>query len=178
MPSWSARNNNLNNPFPHSSSSAAVHNRSASRVLPQDIPILPSSPTNNAGASPLASPPHRRGHTRSISHPFAGIGKRRNRSISKRDFLDSDEDEFETTFTPAPLSTSPKKPLPRPPPPSGDEFTTGKCMTCCATVRWPRHLKTFRCTECLMVNDLEAFKESGDGHPGADGKLAIPRKGK
>lgn len=29
-----------------------------------------------------------------------------------------------------------------------------------------------------MVNDLEAFKESGDGHPGADGKLAIPRKGK
>ncbi|OJJ86528.1 HECT-type E3 ubiquitin-protein ligase [Aspergillus glaucus CBS 516.65] len=153
---------------------------SAPRAIPQDIPFLPSSAANTShGPSPLASPPHQRGHSRSISHPFnhnlfSGITKRRNQSISTKDFLDSDDDD-EVTFTPVPLSSSPRKPLPRPPP-GGEELITGRCMTCSTTVRWPNNLKTFRCTECLMVNDLEPYKESGDAGPGKDGKPAVPRK--
>ena len=34
-------------------------------------------------------------------------------------------------------------------------FVTGKCSTCDSRVRWPRHLDVFRCTVCLMVNDLK-----------------------
>ena len=34
-------------------------------------------------------------------------------------------------------------------------FVTGKCSTCDSRVRWPRHLDMFRCTVCLMVNDLK-----------------------
>ena len=136
----------------------------------------------------MASPPssaQRRGHTRSISHPFngalsgmsIGMGRRRNRSISKRDFLDSDDDDdFEFTFTPAPLPSSPKKPAPRAPPAAAaEELTTGRCLTCNTMVRWPKTLATFRCTECLMVNDREA--SLGDKLAGDDGRPVIPRKG-
>lgn len=35
------------------------------------------------------------------------------------------------------------------------EMTSGKCATCDCQVRWPRHLDVFRCTVCLMVNDLK-----------------------
>lgn len=184
MPSSFARNvTTPSNRLPSSSTSSATNPAmSAPREIPQDIPILPSSAANTShGTSPLASPPHQRGHSRSISHPFnhnpfSGLTKRRNQSISTKDFLDSDDDD-EVTFTPVPLSSSPRKPLPRPPP-GGGELITGRCMTCSTTVRWPNNLKTFRCTECLMVNDLEPYKESGDAGPGKDGKPAVSRKGK
>ena len=35
------------------------------------------------------------------------------------------------------------------------DLVTGKCITCDSLVRWPRHLDLFRCTVCLMVNDLK-----------------------
>ena len=35
------------------------------------------------------------------------------------------------------------------------EMITGKCATCDSLVRWPRCLDVFRCTVCLMVNDLK-----------------------
>lgn len=143
------------------------------------------------GPSPIASPPRHRGrHSRSISHPFPAIGnKRRNRS-QKQDFLDSDDDDDDdsdqVTYLPLPdslasLSTSPQKGLPRPSP--AEDLTSGRCMTCNSTVRWPKHLKVFRCTECLTVNDLEAGRESVESHGGnhtKDGKgtaPSIPRKG-
>ncbi|QMW28291.1 hypothetical protein G4B84_003580 [Aspergillus flavus NRRL3357] len=84
-------------------------------------------------ANPATSPPHhfqRRGHSRSISHPFPSpfSSRRRNKSISKHDFLDSDDDDDEVTYLPDPLSSSPRKGAPRLSP--GEELTTGKCMTC------------------------------------------------
>lgn len=105
------------------------------------------------------------------------MGRRRNRSISKKDFLDSDDDDdYEFTFTPVPLPSSPKKPLPRAPSAvAADELATGRCSTCNTMVRWPKNLATFRCTECLMVNDLEA--PSGDKQAEDNGRPAIPRKG-
>lgn len=35
------------------------------------------------------------------------------------------------------------------------DLVTGKCMTCDTNVRWPKHLNVFRCTVCLMINDLK-----------------------
>ncbi|BAE58012.1 unnamed protein product [Aspergillus oryzae RIB40] len=136
-------------------------------------------------ANPATSPPHhfqRRGHSRSISHPFPSpfSSRRRNKSISKHDFLDSDDDDDEVTYLPDPLSSSPRKGAPRLSP--GEELTTGKCMTCNCSVRWPRNLKVFRCTECLTVNDMEPHRgspeSSGHAHPGKDDKPlpTIPRK--
>lgn len=34
------------------------------------------------------------------------------------------------------------------------DLTKGHCMTCDSLVRWPKDLKVFRCTICLMINDL------------------------
>ncbi|KAA8648512.1 HECT-type E3 ubiquitin-protein ligase [Aspergillus tanneri] len=159
--------------------------RSVPRLVPQHATSLPSM-----NANPATSPPHRHGHSRSISHPFpspfADSSKRTNRSMWKQDFLDSDDDDDdddEVTYLPDPLSSSPRK---GPPPPHlgpGEDLTTGKCMTCNCTMRWPRNLKVFRCTECLTVNDLELYREpndsSGRSPPRLDGRPpvpAIPRK--
>ncbi|KKK12481.1 hypothetical protein AOCH_001911 [Aspergillus ochraceoroseus] len=189
MPSRAA----LNSSDPPTSRSAAVHpstapvplpaERNLPRLLSQDVPALPPMTGN-----PATSPPVRRGHSRSISHPFtspfAGIGKSRNKSISKQAFLDSDDDDDDDDGTRLPnlLSSSPRKGVPRPAP--GEELTTGKCMTCSSTVRWPRSVKVFRCTECLTVNDLEPCQETKEtgsqGTPGKNGKppqALIPRRG-
>ncbi|KAL4777012.1 hypothetical protein BDW60DRAFT_54352 [Aspergillus nidulans var. acristatus] len=120
-----------------------------------------------APVSPPSGPTFHRGHSRSISQPFAsalsGVGKRRNKSISVEADVDTDDDDDDDDIyipNPNPISTSPRKGLLRVPP--KEELTTGKCMTCNNTVRWPRHLKVFRCTECLTVNDLEPYQDSKD----------------
>ena len=38
------------------------------------------------------------------------------------------------------------------------DLVTGRCATCCSLVRWPRQLEVFRCTVCLMVNDLKVVQ--------------------
>lgn len=48
----------------------------------------------------------------------------------------------------APLRTTPSQP-------ANDGLMTGNCATCGSLVRWPRHLHVFRCTVCLMVNQLK-----------------------
>ncbi|KAL2840256.1 hypothetical protein BJX68DRAFT_189208 [Aspergillus pseudodeflectus] len=129
--------------------------------------------------SPPTSPPYRRGHSRSISQPFASLsaaGKRRNRSISKEATLDTDDDDDDDDdddiYLPNPISSSPRKGPPRVPP--KDDLITGKCMTCNNTVRWPRNLKVFRCTECLTVNDLEPYQETRNLGSHGLGKDANP----
>ncbi|KAE8352935.1 HECT-domain-containing protein [Aspergillus coremiiformis] len=144
--------------------------RGAPPMLPQDAHLTPSMVANSSTSSPHHF--QQRGHSRSISHPFQSPfpGRRRNKSISKHDFLDSDDDDDDVTYLPDPLSSSPRKGALRSSP--GAELMTGKCMTCNCTVRWPRNLKVFRCTECLTVNDLEPYRGStesnGHGHPGKD----------
>ncbi|KAL8768377.1 MAG: hypothetical protein Q9209_005411 [Squamulea sp. 1 TL-2023] len=39
------------------------------------------------------------------------------------------------------------------------ELTSGRCATCDSTIKWPRHLDVFRCTVCLMINDLRQSEE-------------------
>ncbi|KAL3472896.1 hypothetical protein BJX99DRAFT_206700 [Aspergillus californicus] len=140
--------------------------------------------TGPAFLSPPSPPPFRRGHARSASQPFASpfpmTGKRRKKSFSVEPALDTDDDDDDDDddeiYLPNVLSTSPRKGIPRPPP--KDDLTTGKCMVCNSTMRWPRNLKVFRCTDCLTVNDLEPYHETRD-HTRKDAKpqqQAIPRK--
>ncbi|KAL8717627.1 MAG: hypothetical protein Q9225_005146 [Loekoesia sp. 1 TL-2023] len=39
-----------------------------------------------------------------------------------------------------------------------NELVSGRCATCDSSVRWPSHLSVFRCTICLMVNDLQPLE--------------------
>lgn len=53
--------------------------------------------------------------------------------------------------------------------PKETDIVAGKCATCDSLVRWPKRLDAFRCTICLMVNDLkyksaESLKNDGFVH--------------
>ncbi|KAL1881667.1 putative E3 ubiquitin-protein ligase [Paecilomyces lecythidis] len=171
MPPWSSRLH----PGPSTSSS------NASRVNVSSIPVAERTvpiPINND--VPVVIPfetPHpsaRRSHSRSISHPFPSLfggGNRKNsKGVSKQDFLDSDDDDDIVTYAPDPRSSSPRKGSQRP-----EDASTGKCMTCDSTVKWPREVKVFRCTVCLTINDLEPHRDSGDApHHGHSGRTEAP----
>lgn len=40
------------------------------------------------------------------------------------------------------------------------QLILGRCATCDSMVKWPRHLRVFRCTICLMVNDLQSTENA------------------
>jgi E3 ubiquitin-protein ligase HECTD2 len=155
----------------HPSQTSALETSPRRVVRPRDASIMP--PVN--GSTPKSS--QHRGHSRSISNPFAGFGRKRDKTASKHATWDSDsDDDDEVTYPLEPESSSPRKGAA-----SGNDMAEGKCQTCDATVRWPRHLKVFRCTDCLMITDLEPIShESRDNPPqgsqGGASKLA--NKGK
>lgn len=159
MPSWSGRNP----PIPPISSPGFA-------ALPSNPPSVPASehsrrrPSQTHDAPNMAplntslpTGPHRRGHHRSISHPFSspftGIGKKREKAGPKYSTWDSDSDSDDITYAAQPTSSSPRK---EPKGGHGNEMTEGKCQTCNSTVRWPQNSMVFRCTSCLMVTDLDA----------------------
>lgn len=122
---------------------------------PRDASVMP--PLN--GSSPKNS--YHRGHSRSISNPFAGFGRKRDKAAPKHATWDSDDDDDdEVTYPLEPESSSPRKGAA-----AGNDIVEGKCQTCDATVRWPRHLKVFRCTDCLMVTDLEPMSHESKDNP-------------
>jgi E3 ubiquitin-protein ligase HECTD2 len=158
MPTWPARFHS--NPSP--SSADAPHSVPSSPPLnPAEKPtVRPPSPPTIAPPTP----PSRRAHSRSISHPFPSLfggSKKSDKRIGRELFLDSTDDEA-TQHVRGSRSNSPHKQSLRAP--LSEELVTGKCMTCDSTVRWPRTLKVFRCTICLMINDLEPFLEPRSLH--------------
>ncbi|KAL2802701.1 hypothetical protein BJX63DRAFT_101231 [Aspergillus granulosus] len=174
MPSRAAHNPSVHPP----ASSLGVQPSTLPIRIPDPPPYHPQNVEANPRTNdlPVLSPPYRRGHSRSLSQPFAslsGAGKRRNKSISKDATLDTDDDDDDDDiYLPNPVSSSPRKGPPRVPP--KDDLITGKCMTCNNTMRWPRNLKVFRCTECLTVNDLEPYKETRDPGSHRPGKDVTP----
>lgn len=66
----------------------------------------------------------------------------------------------------------------------GPPQATGKCSTCDSTMKWPKHLDSFRCQVCLMVNDLKpSSKPLGEAPVGeipsstASFNPGLPKKG-
>ena len=109
----------------------------------------------------------RHGHGRSISHPFPsifGAGKKSERDGHKGRVLDagdSTDDEIIADGEGPMPNSSPirsgshyRKAVDR-------ETTSGRCMTCDSTVRWPKELTVFRCTICLTINDLQPKPPDG-----------------
>lgn len=158
MPSRAGRNP----PIPSSVSIglAALSTNGASAHTPDNTLRRPSQTHDASRMAPLNGSmpvnPGRRGHHRSISHPFTSpftaIGKKRDKAAQKHTTWDSDSDSDEVTYPVQPVSTSPRKESKGG---IGNDLAEGKCQTCNSTVRWPRQLKVFRCTSCLMVTDLE-----------------------
>lgn len=113
-------------------------------------------------------------HARSISNPFpsffsSGKKSRADGTAERRPNWDSDTSDDG-------LPGNAGHPTPQGGPsqrgghhryPSRD-FTSGNCMTCGSNMRWPRELKTFRCTICFTINDLvpRPTADSGDNPVG------------
>ena len=105
------------------------------------------------------SSPSRPSHGRSCSHPFPSIfgsGKK----AEKIPEIDCNDDALETATESPFVSTglASKDHMAANGTPLQNEekdLVTGKCITCDSLVRWPRYLDVFRCTVCLMVNDLK-----------------------
>nr|AGZ20485.1 putative ubiquitin protein ligase [Penicillium janthinellum] len=121
----------------------------ASEITRKRLPERQNAPTMATmnGSAPISP---RRGHHRSISHPFPfpGLGKRRDKG--KANMWESDSDSDEVTFPADTVDGSPRKDSN-----GGGDLSEAKCQTCNSTVRWPRNLTTFRCSACLTVTDLD-----------------------
>ena len=165
MPPWHARLH-LGSP---SSKPSATAKSVDSKNPPQDQLFnntpLPHPPLHGVPVVPLQSTSPgsapRLHHSRSRSHPFPSLS-----SVKKQwdgafgaDGYDGylDEAEIENGLLPG-LSHKEKVSSHSHPcglPNSDRNFLTGNCSTCNSSVRWPKGLWVFRCTVCLMVNDLK-----------------------
>lgn len=102
--------------------------------------------------------PRRPRHSRSISNPFPSFftsGKKKKPDSYEEEASGSDDDDSGTS------SQRRSKESSRRPSQRGQharyaskDFTSGFCMTCGSSTRWPKELHTFRCTVCLTINDL------------------------
>lgn len=195
MPSWSSR---LLSSTPTSSSTlpsggASAHDVpaktppsaiDASNTHLHGVPVLETMPSR--GSPPSVSPSRRpTRHGRSISHPFPSFfgSGRRNEKRGEPHAIEEDVDPLED-------EVEYDKLLPRTPSQkAAAQFTdknlvSGRCATCGSLVRWPQHLEVYRCTVCLMINDLKStrdIKESGATSTPSKKhdvpNLRIPRKG-
>jgi len=173
MPSWSARllpaspafDSNPSAPTPpNPESSPSRRQQSCTAHEPAlqsySIPSLQPSPntSTSSGTSPLRSASR---HGRSISHPFPSIfnsGKK----MESRGLVETNTTTLEPHdggFGDLGYGTPGRSPSKGghmvPPQPANKDLVTGRCMTCDSLVRWPKDLKVFRCTICLMINDLK-----------------------
>ena len=140
-----------------------------------DVPTLHSPPS--IGSSSSSTSPHNRPqHGRSRSNPFPslfGSSKKAGKSPGKQEpDIDTGGPSGADSGTDSTMARS----LPRTPAHkqsnshSDAELITGRCATCDSTVRWPRHLHVYRCTVCLMVNDLQPHSGANGGTASIKGK--------
>lgn len=135
------------------------------------------------------SSPSRPSHGRSYSHPFPSIfgsGKKAEK-ISEVDYNDDALEMLtEPPFVSTGLSSKDHMAVNGTSLPNGEkDLVTGKCITCDSLVRWPRQLDVFRCTVCLMVNDLkpgagssmEGRRAEGPSTATSSSYPDLPRKG-
>ena len=128
----------------------------ATGVSLNEIPALHPTPPTGYLSRNLPQECQRR-HTRSISHPFPSFfgshsksDRRPNGKSPKSIDMTQDEGLISSSMH-VPRSLSRKSPSRN----QGPGLRTGNCATCDSIVRWPRHLDVYRCTACLMINDLK-----------------------
>ena len=136
-----------------------------------------------------SSSPSRPSHRRSYSHPFPSIfgsgkkAKKISENVSNEDALNKLN---KSPLIPIVLASKDQMASNGNCLQKGEKhFITGRCSTCNSRVRWPRHLDVFRCTVCLMVNDMKPSVGLLTGGREAEGLVAAvppsgpdsPRKG-
>ena len=149
------------------------------------VPIIAS--TDSIAPS---NPGHRPRHERTHSHPFPSIfgsGRRSDREVEVDDQDEIIDDLYNPPIFLPGLSSKDYMAST-----SGfhahsaeKDLMTGNCSTCDSTVRWPRHLGVFRCTVCLMINDLKPaagllgdMRAAGASDPShTSAKPALSKKG-
>ena len=125
----------------------------------QDPPLL-GVPILAANSIAPSRPAQRPRHERSHSHPFPSIfgNGRRTGGEVEADLLDDILDDFydSTRLSPGLASKDHMASANVVPQPNAEQdLVTGRCSTCDSAIRWPRQVQTFRCTVCLMINDLK-----------------------
>lgn len=175
MPPWSSRllsPNSRNEPGPNSADgNSPSPARARSRLTETDIlenaygiPSLPPPPHSSFGASRSSKPTRNGSHGRSMSHPFPSLfssKKKRPGENVAAGYESTDDDRSSTQARNTPHKSVGKQRVP------GSDLLNGNCMTCDSMVRWPKELKSFRCSVCLMINDLKPVileTRRGDGH--------------
>ena len=164
MPSWPTRlflgSSNANNPAFNQPQPSNNNSLQTNRQRGATQPATPlRSPPLRATIDSQISPVHRRAsqHGRSISHPFPSIFGSGKKKLPREE----DEDnviDAKTLSTGSPGSyINDYAAMGRL---SGgniddNDLISGRCATCDSQIRWPKNLDTFRCTVCLMVNDLK-----------------------
>ncbi|VUC22084.1 unnamed protein product [Clonostachys rosea] len=108
-------------------------------------------------------PPRPKSHSRSMSNPFPSLFKKKKTGSATDSTTHQDNKDHAPSMAPRPDGDTQKRGTPM----NGREFATGTCMTCGATVRWPKELNVFKCTICVTINDLSPLKnlriQSGSG---------------
>lgn len=161
-------------------------------AAPLDIPLPRRGHQLDHGANSSSSdsvlhPPNptkskaRLRHSRSMSTPFPSffpVGKKKKGSDSVGEMSPTWDSDTSDDERPGSISQGgPKRGSPQRgghKRNSSRDFTSGNCMTCGSHMRWPRELKTFRCTLCLTINDLVHMSTSHRGERSPSGTRRIP----
>ncbi|KAI9892950.1 MAG: putative E3 ubiquitin-protein ligase [Vezdaea aestivalis] len=166
MPSWQSKA--LPNPPKSSSTNHALHGHPGTtyRRSPSSVPAaLQDFNSQSPASSPSGQ--HASKHSRSLSHPFPSIFGPIKKSERQRDF-DFEDEDIQLYNGDDSLGTSPGFNRARrgsTPSKDANGMSTGRCMTCDSTVRWPADLDVFRCTICLTINDLSLVRSGQPGMP-------------
>lgn len=128
------------------------------------------------GPHPSASSSRNHSHNRSSSHPLPRIFVRGPTSFDWDKDSDFDE-ESDASIPTATLSASPSKKTGVKRPSEDGSFRLSFCMCCGQKSRYPKEHKTFRCTQCLTVNDLVPYRprEPAQETGGEDERAAVTR---
>lgn len=163
MPSWSSRFLNSN---PSSSSNTAS---ASTRVTPNQIfdessedddyftaippphQQDPGNPFGGAFPSP-PNPPYRahHSHSRSLSDKLPTLLGGKRKTTNEEDGASVPSESYAYPHH-APTIQN------RGGPSEGEELQKGRCATCDGHVQWPKAMTEYRCSTCLMVNDLKAI---------------------
>lgn len=164
MPSWSTRLNLGSPASNHVESSMLISDQEGliRRGQHQDIRREEESflNTDSPGLSKSSISARPFYHGRSLSQPFTysqvggEIGEKSKKSNIKGDI--ETRNDHSSGIAPGILVTDLTLSGQKGSPYYNDsDFIKGRCATCSSLVRWPRLSDCFRCTVCLMVNDLK-----------------------
>ena len=143
-PSSTAKSSNSRNPLQH----FQANSRDLSDASLHGVPVF---------SEISSSPPHRQTtrHSRSHSHPFPSLFGS-NKPLDEANDEDSDDGMLDLpNDRRGHSSSSSADDMMGSQPNEETSHVTGRCATCNSLVRWPKNLNVFRCSVCLMINDLQ-----------------------